>query len=554
MMTKNRLAWIFALVTASAVACSSDEDGGSANAGGRGGAGGSKAGTGGASGARGGGAAGTGGGVGGSSGTSSAGSSGAGATGGSSTGGSAGVADAGQDMVVPPLVCPDGGAASGFHVSPTGASSGNGSAQSPWDLATALNQPASVQPGATIWLHAGTYRGNFTSRLAGTAANPITVRGAAGERAILDGVPTPSGHVLTINGAHAIYRDFEVTNSYATRVITSTGSNPTDARGEGVGMFGQGVKLVNLVIHDTGQGVGNWSAAPDGEVYGSIIFYNGWDAPDRGHGHGIYAQNQTGKKFLTDNIIFRQFSYGIHGYTEGGFIDNFEVQGNIVFNNGEVSAQSSFATDILVGGLKVAQTPLLRDNATYFPAGEGANNLGYSAGCSNPTLTNNYFVAGTALNLNCTGTISVTGNTFVGSLSGFTQTSYPNNTYSSGRPSGSHVIVRPNKLRRGAGAHRNLQLGKSRLGSGRRFGGSDGRHRLRALRRAGSVRGSRRERNVLERHAVGADDTHDGHDSGRQRPSDGAAHLEGVWRVPAAEIVSVRHELVVRVFAECPVN
>ena len=240
----------------------------------------------------------------------------------------------------------------------------------------------------------------------------------------------------------------------------------------------QGVKLINLVIHDTGQGVGNWSAAPDGEVYGCIIFYNGWDAPDRGHGHGIYAQNQTGKKYLTDNIIFRQFSYGIHGYTEGGFIDNFEVQGNIVFNNGEVSAQSSFATDILVGGLKVAQTPLLRDNATYFPAGEGANNLGYSAGCSNPTITNNYFVAGTALSLQLHAARSrVTGNTFVGSLSGLHATEL----------SGQHLHERATErqprhrqteqVRRGARAHRHLQLGKSRLGRRRRVGRARGRRR-----------------------------------------------------------------------------
>ena len=190
MQYESRFLWILALVTAAA--CSSDENGD--NAGGRAGAGGSKAGSGGASGTRGGAS-------GGSSGTSSAGTGGsAGAT----TGGSAGIADAAQDTAAP-LVCPDGGAPSGFHVSPTGTSSGNGSAQSPWDLATALNQPSSVQPGATIWLHAGTYRGNFTSRLAGNAANPITVRAAAGERAILDGVPTPSGHVLTINGAS---RDF----------------------------------------------------------------------------------------------------------------------------------------------------------------------------------------------------------------------------------------------------------------------------------------------------------------------------------------------------------
>jgi len=459
-MSRHHVIWILALAVAVVGACSngeSDENrhgGASGTGGAKGGTGGTNAGTAGsivdgavATGGVGGLAGASSGGTGGAgldAGGRGGGTSGGGAGGGGTDGGGTDGSDGGSGDALAPS-CPDGGAPSGFHVSPTGSSSGNGTAQSPWDLATALNQPSSVQPGATIWLHAGTYRGNFTSRLAGNGASPITVRGAMGERAILDGVAMPSTHVLAINGAYSIFRDFEVTNSYATRVITTTGSNPADARGEGVGMYGQGVKLINLVIHDTGQGVGNWSSAPDGEVYGCVIFYNGWDAPDRGHGHGIYAQNQTGKKYLTDNIIFRQFSYGIHGYTEGGFIDNFEVEGNIVFNNGEVSAQSGFATDILVGGLKVAQAPMLRANVTYFPMGEGANNIGYSAGCANPTLTDNYLVAATALNLNCTGTISLTGNTFAGSISGFSQTGYPNNTYSSGRPSGSRVLVRPNK-------------------------------------------------------------------------------------------------------------
>ena len=145
-------------------------------------------------------------------------------------------------------------------------------------------------------------------------------------------------------------------------MITDTGSNPADARGSGVGMYAEGVKLINLVVHDTGVGVGNWSPAPDGEVYGCIIFYNGWDAPDRGHGHGIYAQNETGKKYLTDNVIFRQFSYGIHAYTEGGKIDNFEVESAISCSTtAKPSAQSGFATDILVGGLQVAQAPPERE-------------------------------------------------------------------------------------------------------------------------------------------------------------------------------------------------
>lgn len=256
----------------------------------------------------------------------------------------------------------------------------------------------------------------------------------------------PNSQVLTVNGAYANFRDFEVTSSFATRVITSTGSNPPDARGSGIGMYAPGAKLIDLVVHDTGVGVGNWSPASDGEVYGCIIFYNGWDAPDRGHGHGIYAQNETGKKYLTDNVIFRQFSYGIHGYTEGGKIDNFDVQGNIVFNNGEISLQSGFATDILVGGLQVAQSPTLNENVTYFPSGEGSNNLGYSAGYANATVTNNYFVAATALEIVApTGTTALTGNTFIGKLSGFTAGANPTNTYVTPPPTGTHVVVRPNK-------------------------------------------------------------------------------------------------------------
>jgi Right handed beta helix region len=362
--------------------------------------------------------------------------------------GSTGASDAASEVVADgpaPRACAetDAGAPGGFHVNPTGKPSGDGSALAPWDLATALAQPAAVHPGATLWLHGGVYKGTFTSALAGEMANPITVRGAPGEHAVLDGVDAPNAQVLTINGAYSIFRDFEVTNSFATRVIMSTGSNPPDARGSGVGMYGKGVKLIDLVIHDTGVGVGNWSPAPDGEVYGCIIFYNGWDAPDRGHGHGIYAQNETGMKLLTDNVIFRQFSYGIHGYTEGGKIDNFDVEGNIVFNNGELSQKSGFATDILVGGLQIAQTPRLHQNVTYFPKGEGSNNVGYSAGCTTATVTENYFVAATALEMvKCVGMVE--RNTFVGAVAGFDSVGYPSNGYPM-QISGTAVRIRPNK-------------------------------------------------------------------------------------------------------------
>src|SRR5687768_5628422 len=103
----------------------------------------------------------------------------------------------------------DGEAASGgqgFHVAANGSPHGDGSANAPWDLATALNQPAAVQPGDTIWLHGGVYEGRFNSRLSGTSEHPVVLRQAPGERATIDGS-------LNVGGEATIYWGFEVRNS-----------------------------------------------------------------------------------------------------------------------------------------------------------------------------------------------------------------------------------------------------------------------------------------------------------------------------------------------------
>ncbi len=51
-------------------------------------------------------------------------------------------------------------ASAGFYVAPTGTSSGDGSLSRPWDLATALaGAGGKVQPGDTIWMRGGTYKG-----------------------------------------------------------------------------------------------------------------------------------------------------------------------------------------------------------------------------------------------------------------------------------------------------------------------------------------------------------------------------------------------------------
>jgi hypothetical protein len=211
-----------------------------------------------------------------------------------------------------------------------------------------------------------------------------------------------------------------------------------------VEVVGGHIKLIHLVLHDTTQGILTSSSVNDTEIAGCLIYYNGYDSTDRGHGHGIYVQNDPGNatKAVHDNFVFEQFGYGLHGYTTGTSLDNIEYRSNTVFDNGGVSSHG-WTTNILLGGLKLANNPTLVSNSTYNQVHAGANNLGYSAGCANPSITDNYLDGDTALKIVACSNIAMTGNTFYDTISGFTSTQFPNNTYYSSRPTGSKVFLRP---------------------------------------------------------------------------------------------------------------
>jgi len=320
--------------------------------------------------------------------------------------------------------------------------------EAPCALATTLCDPApcryAVQPGDTIWLAGGTYTGApFVSTLTGTADAPIVVRQAPGARATIDGNYAGNDPTLTIKGANTWYWGFEIFNSDPTR-YTADGENPP-RRGEGVLLLGKGARLVNMVIHDTSQAVLTSEVAVGAKVYGSLLYYNGFLSPDRGHGHGIYAQNfDATPKELHDNIIFEQFGWGIHAYGEGGHLDNMDLEGNVSFDNGGLAG--TYRANILVGGTaNVAHRPRLVANYTYTRNGKGKNDLGYSAGCTDPVVMDNYFANGRALDVNnCTG-LAIDGNTFVGTTAGFSASAFANNTYlGTARPSVNQVFVRGN--------------------------------------------------------------------------------------------------------------
>ncbi|HYF48607.1 MAG TPA: chitobiase/beta-hexosaminidase C-terminal domain-containing protein [Planctomycetota bacterium] len=289
------------------------------------------------------------------------------------------------------------GFAAEFHVSPTGTSAGTGSAASPWNLQTALNHPAAVKPGDTIWLHGGTYTGRFVSRLIGTATAPIIVRQAPGERATIDGgVNTSGATILNIQGKYTWYWGFEVTSSDPTRATTQTGSWPTDiTRGGGIDTgnsvdTGVGVKLINLVVHDTAQALSLWRYAIDFEAYGCLLYHNGWQAPDRGHGHQIYTQNETGTKKIEDGICFGGYSYNMQAYgSDAAYVDNYYVAGNTHFNAGALAGDGG--GNLLVGGGRPSRNIVMEHNYTY--GSGGGVNVGYTWVSSpnvNATVRYNY--------------------------------------------------------------------------------------------------------------------------------------------------------------------
>jgi hypothetical protein len=157
-----------------------------------------------------------------------------------------------------------------------------------------------------------------TSSITGTIDKPIIVMPYNHERVIIDGSLAgqtfKNKAALTINGAYTWYMDLEITNSDPERIISITGSNPPERRGEGIYIVGPGVKIINCIIHDTGQGLSWWKPATESELYGNIVYNNGWWAPDREHGHGIYSQNDVGLKTASNNIVFNNFSYEFHVY------------------------------------------------------------------------------------------------------------------------------------------------------------------------------------------------------------------------------------------------
>jgi uncharacterized protein YjdB len=323
----------------------------------------------------------------------------------------------------------------GWYAAPNGSSSGAGTMSSPWSLATALaGAGGKVQPGDTIWLRGGTYTGKQVSTVAGVSGKPVVVRQYPGERATLDANGITGDHFV-VKGGWTVFMDFEVANSNTTRYFNSTSNG---MRPNNVVNNASNTKYINLKIHDGGVAFYNYRGQTNVEVYGCIIYNNGWMGSDRGHGHALYIQSDYGPVVLKDNVLFNQFGYGVHiyGNAGSGSLNNIRLEGNVAFNNGTL-ATSGTAANILYGGASTSNGAAVIGNMTYHSPGVSGTNVrvGYSTTQNgSATIQGNYVVGGSlAFDMGYWTSAMVSGNTWVGSsgIIGFNDPSTSGKSFSS---------------------------------------------------------------------------------------------------------------------------
>jgi len=297
-----------------------------------------------------------------------------------------------------------------WYAAPDGRPDAAGSKSSPWDLESALGGKRKLAPGDTLWLVGGTYKypdrrlgsPGFAVRLAGQEGKPIHVRAMPGQRVTLDGglaVVAPCDWLWIWDLEILVSENFSMS-----RTVKQPGSHPTDYARPWGGLnvhAGKGCKYIHLVIHDNAQGVSFWSGATDSELYGCVIYDNGWKAPDRGHGHAVYTQNQNGVKTIADCIMTGGYSYTMHAYgSSRAYVDNYLVTGNICHDAGT----------FLIGGGRPSRNIRVLGNLLY-----NVNmQIGYSAPSNEDCEIRDNVIVGGGLQINRYQKVVKEGNLVLG--------------------------------------------------------------------------------------------------------------------------------------------
>lgn len=340
---------------------------------------------------------------------------------------------------------PDNPPMAAFYVSPSGRAGAKGSLADPLDLQTAINSGSPARPGDLVILLEGTYKGRFTSKVRGTRGKAIVFMGEPGKRVTIDGSSGSGTYVLTIEGEWVEFRNLEITNNINNRMQMVSG----------VEFLASNSKLVNTVVHNNAAGIAFWQGAENSELYGNIIYNNGY-FQERGRGHAIYSQNKNGTKIIANNILFFGYGYGIHAYTENGNLEGFDIENNVWFRVGASMEGSSLEGNyegMLIGGHQPVDRTRVIGNHSWSPVTNARNVLLGWSGTIGPngtetlwnefiSLKDNYFVGDVAPR-GYWKSAEVVNNSFY-SVINPPSSEYPNNNFSTFLPTGTKIVSQKN--------------------------------------------------------------------------------------------------------------
>ena len=244
-----------------------------------------------------------------------------------------------------------------FYLSPSG-SNGNCTSGTPGGLSSINGGCTGHGAGDTYVLQAGHYTtaGITVTNADGTAAQPTRLIGDLSTcpnpgnthcGVWIEGTGNGNSAVFTLNSSNFwVMGGFEVYNSNTVtsgRNTNSSGSSPSSTEityGYGFytnnsGVAGQAtnVKILNVICHDTKQCFSGWGAPSTHgfEISDNTSYNTGWHAPDRGHGHGYYTQNDgVAQAILFNNIAFGGAGQCIQYY--GGStssVKNYDTEQNL---------------------------------------------------------------------------------------------------------------------------------------------------------------------------------------------------------------------------------
>lgn len=226
-----------------------------------------------------------------------------------------------------------------WYVSPTGSSSNLGTLASPWSLAYAIaGAGGQIQPNDVVGMlnpSAYTMGAEFTHSVAGTSGNPVTFEGPPGEWVRID----CTEYRYLVTGAYNTFRRIWWDSSDTRRISLEAGGNPTDVPHEFMAVAIQGIGCVFSACIGSNLGNGFFAGlTAQRTVFRDCVAWgNGWDAPDRAHGHGFYVQSEAAdpakSKVLVGCVAYDNFLYNYHLFgSDSAAFGNWSLSGCVAMH------------------------------------------------------------------------------------------------------------------------------------------------------------------------------------------------------------------------------